>query len=290
MTRENTSSSSKLSDNPSSQLLPSLFHQTEVISSLVELLQEQGVEHEVLDHLLLGAQNTLENRDYLENAEQFNDIFARHGWISTESFSIDTTRKALALHKEGHLEEAEEVILDWFNDYRLQLLGVGRCGYFGDHKLRKAQLEEALKLTQEGRYYGAVPLILIVCEGFARDVLRVDLFGKEPDLTAFDTFVGHSSALPTVVKELTKSVSETSEENVDVPERHGIIHGRTLGYATESNCMKTWLLFIALTDLHIERLNRDETANGASIPTELSMKEVVLMLLERGETQARLQR
>ena len=52
--------------------------------------------------------------------------------------------------------------------------------------------------------------------------------------------------------------------------------------------MKAWLLFIALTDLHIERLNEAEKPDEASIPTELNFTKVMLMLIERGEQRARL--
>ena len=288
MTRRNETNRSKLSHNPTSKLLPCLFRQTETIKELIEYLLERSVEHEVLNHLLLGARHTLENADYVEVCERFNDKFAAQGWIATESFSIDIMRRALELHDKQRYDEAEEVILEWFSPSTIQLLAIGRCGYYGDHTSRIAQLDEALKLTQEERYYSAVPLILIASEGFANDVLNEELFSKEAELSAFDTFVGHSSALPTLVRQLTKRVTRTSEDTANIPERHGILHGKTLGYATRSNCMKAWSLFIALTDLHIERLNEAEKPSEASIPTELSMKDVAAMLLERGERQARL--
>ena len=289
MTRKHKPKTSKLSDNPTFQLLPALFQHAESIHSFSEFLLEQGVEHDVLDHLIRGARYTLDNGDYVEVAERFNDTFAKQGWIATESFCIDTMREALFHRDEERFEEAEEAILDWFNETRRRMFGIGRCGYFGDHESRKDQLDEALELTREERYQSAIPLILIACEGFARDVLTVNLFSKEPDLTAFDTFVWHQSALPTLVHELTRGVAETSEEMADLPGRHGIMHGRTLGYATKSNCMKAWLLFIALTELHIERRDRVEASKEAFIPAELNVKDVALMLLERGERQARLE-
>lgn len=288
MTKQDRPKHSKLSDNPTAQLLPSLFQHAESIRRLIELLQEQGVEHEVLNHLLLGAEYTLENADYVDVAERFNQTFADRGWIATESFCVDTMRKSLIHHDDQHCDESEDVIVEWFNEIRIQLFAIGRCGYFGDHNLRKDQLEEALELTQEEHYISAIPLILIACEGFAKDVLRVDLFSKDSDLTAFDSFVGHESALPKLVRALTQTVKETSESTSDLPLRHGILHGKTLGYATKSNCMKAWLLFIALTDLHIERLREAETPSDATLPDELNVEDVALMLLERGKKQARL--
>jgi len=131
-------------------------------------------------------------------------------------------------------------------------------------------------------------LILIACEGFAKDVLKLDLFSKDSDLTAFDLFVGHESVFPKLVRALTQTVEKTSESTADLPARHGIVHVRTLGYGTESNCMKAWLLFIALTDLHIDRLREAEKPTKVAPPGELNVKDIVLTLLNLGKEQARL--
>ncbi len=261
----------------------SLAQHAATVGSFIEILREQGVDHKVLHELRLGAQYMLDNKDYIDVAERFNQAFAEKGWIATESLRAEVLREALTLHEEKRHEEAENIMIRWFDPWTIQLLAVDRCGNFGKNELRKAQLEEALELTHAEHYLSAVPLILIVCDGFANDVLNVSLFSQKADLTAFDSVVGHSTALPTLVRALTKSMSETSEETTEVPGRHGILHGRSLGYATKSNCMKAWLLFIALTDLHIERLNRLDEANGNPMPTEFNLKEAALILLSRGK-------
>ncbi len=288
MARSNPNNYSKLSENPTVQLMLGVIEKAQEVRDLIERLQEYGVEHEVLYHIQLGAQYVLDNADYAAVAERFNHTFASQGWIATESFCTDTMRDALTHHQERRFEDAEDVILDWFNPLRIQFFAIGRCGYFGDHHSRKEQLDEAFALTQEERYKSAIPLILIACEGFAADVLQVSLFSRKSDLTLFDTFVGHKSALPKLVSELTRSVSDTSEENAELPGRHGILHGKTLGYDTRSNCMKAWLLFIALTDLHIERLNKAEEPIDESISGVLSIQDVVTILCNIGARQARL--
>ena len=288
MTRKSTNSQTKLSDNPTVQLMLTVIQQAPLVKGLIQRLQEHGVEHETLRHILLGAQYALDNADYVDVAERFNQTFADQGWIGTESMSTDTMRAALIHHQEQRFAEAEHEILDWFNPLRIQHFAIGRCGYFGDHASRKAQLEEAFELTHEERYNSAIPLILIACEGFAADVLQVDLFSRKADLSHFDTFVGHKSSLPTLVRNLTRRVSRTSEESADLPARHGIMHGKTLCYATKSNCMKAWLLFIALTDLHIERLDKEESPVKPPTPEELAIEDVVSILLNIGVKQARL--
>ena len=112
-----------------------------MIHCVIELLQDQGVEHDVLNYLLLGAQYALDRADYVDVAERFNQTFAKNGWIATESLRLDIMRQALAHHEKARFEESEEVILEWFDPPIIKILAIGRCGYFGDHNLRKDQLE-----------------------------------------------------------------------------------------------------------------------------------------------------
>ena len=94
----------------------------------------------------------------------------------------------------------------------------------------------------------AVPLILIACDGFASDVAAVSPFEKDADLSCFDSITGHGTALPTLIKLLSKGVRKSRDDVINLPLRHGVIHGRSLGYANRKVCAKAWLLMMALVD------------------------------------------
>ena len=87
----------------------------------------------------------------------------------------------------------------------------------------------------------AVPLILIACDGFVSGVLGTSPFEKDADLSVFDSIVGHPTSLPALIGMLRKGVRKTSDERLDVPLRHGILHGRSLGYANRRVCYKAWI-------------------------------------------------
>ena len=120
---------------------------------------------------------------------------------------------ALELYEAGKNQQAEHEIIAWFQEDTINRFAIERAKRFNKAKNRWHQLREALKLTFEERYWSAVPLILIACDGFASDVLGTSPFKKDADLTAFDSITGHPDSLPFLIKELTKSVQKSSDEN-----------------------------------------------------------------------------
>lgn len=196
-----------------------------------------------------GADQLLTQSDILNLPDSFNAVFAERGWIATSSMSVDAMRAALEKHKEGDTDAGEEVIADWVLDpATINLFAITRSKSFGDVNGRWHQLREALALTEEGRYWSAVPLVLISCDGFASDVLGTSPFEKNADLSLFDSMVAHPTALPAAITRITKRVRRSSDDALSLPLRNGILHGRSLGYANRAVCGKAWMLMIALVD------------------------------------------
>lgn len=125
--------------------------------------------------------------------------FAERGWIATSSLSADMMRAALERYEEGDEDAAEAIILDWLTPETINLFAITRSKMLGEVHGRWDQLREALALTEEGRYWSAVPLILIACDGFASDVLGTSPFEKNADLALFDSMVAHPTSLPAAI-------------------------------------------------------------------------------------------
>ncbi len=171
-------------------------------------------------------------------------------------------RAALDKHEEGDTNAGEEIILEWVLDSgTLNFFAISRSKRFGEVHGRWDQLREALALTEERRYWSAVPLVLIACDGFASDVLGTSPFEKNADLRMFDSMVAHPSSLPAAITRITKGVRKSSDETLYLPLRHGILHGRSLGYANRAVCGKAWMLMIALVDWAADK--RDEEVRRA---------------------------
>ena len=235
-------------DNPSAKMILDTLPLAKMAKLFTGFAKRFGITNESLDRIHQAANDVLQQSDILRLPDRFNDAFARSGWIATGSMSADTMRKALELHEAGKDQQAENEIIAWFREDTINLFAIVRANSFNKARNRWHQLQEALKLTREERYWSAVPLILISCDGFASDILGTSPFEKDADLTVFDSITGHSSSLPFLIKEVTKGVRRSSDEGLTLPLRHGILHGRSLGYANRIVCMKAWLLMIALVD------------------------------------------
>ena len=242
--------------------------------SFTGFVKKLGITNKSLDKIHQAAADMLQQSNVLTLPDRFNDAFARKGWIATGSMSVDTMRTAIELYEAGENQQAEDEIIAWFQEDTINLFAIVRAKRFNKAGNRWHQLREALKLTFEERYWSAVPLILIACDGFASDVLGTSPFEKDADLTAFDSITGHPSSLPVLIKELTKGVRKSSDKELTMPLRHGILHGQSLGYANRTACMKAWLLMIALVDWACDKSNEDERIRERQSAADLSFRDL----------------
>lgn len=238
----------KISDNPSTRDIAAALPLVQFLGAAAGFVAKLGFKSEKLAEFKRLTDDLTTKADILDLPDKFNNAFADLGWVATGAMSVDVMRTAVALHAEGKVAEAEAVIVDWFDQDTIRLFAITRAQRFHVADLRDAQLEEALKLYIEGRYMAAVPLILIACDGFASDVSGVSPFEKNADLTSFDSIVGHPTSLPALMALFTLGVRKSSNETLTIPKRHGILHGRSLGYANKIVAAKAWMLMVALVD------------------------------------------
>ncbi len=266
--------SERIEDNPSSKSISDLLPLMRVAKSLTGFAKRLGIKNDDLHKIHQTVDDLLKQSDIVKLPDRFNDAFAKKGWIATSSMSVDTMERALQLHGEGKLQLAEDEILAWFQPETINHFAIKRTKKFNKARTRWDQLQEALKLTLEERYWAAVPLILIACDGFASDVLDTSPFEKDADLTAFDSITGHPNSLPFLIRTLTKGIRRSSDEELKLPLRHGILHGKSLGYATRPVCMKAWLLMIALVDWAVDKSSESERVREHQAATEVSLVDL----------------
>ena len=269
-----------IADNPSARRISAALLLMKAARSITGLLKKLAISNKDLDRIHQAADDALKQSDILNLPDRFNAAFSDEGWIATGSMSADTMRTAVELFKAGRKQEAEEVILAWFQEDTIDTFAIQRAKRFNKATNRWHQLREALKLTFEGRYWSAVPLILIACDGFASDVMGTSPFEQDADLTVFDSIVGHPNSLPFLIGKLTKGVRKSSDGEITLPLRHGILHGRSLGYANRIVCMKAWLLMIALVDWAHDKSNENDRKREQQSTSGVSFRDVTKSLLK----------
>ena len=264
----------RIADNPSAKELSDFLPVIRLAKNISGLLRKLGIKNERLDSIYKTSADALEQSDILTIPDRFNDAFAEKGWIATSSMSANTMRRALELYEAGKELEAENEIILWFEEDTINLFAINRAKKFNKALNRWEQLREALKLTLEERYMSAVPLILIACDGFSSDVMGNSPFVKDADLTAFDSITGHVNSLSSLVKLVTKGVRKSSDDELTLPLRHGILHGQSLGYANRTVCMKAWLLMISLVDWAYDKSSEEDRMRAHKEKASFNFKDL----------------
>ncbi|GEM_PF-921021 len=254
-----TKKGDRIVDLPTTREVLDFLPAVRAVRGGANLAVKTGLGGEKAKRIVESANELLSQADILDLPDRFNAAFVDRGWIATSSLSVEVMRGALECHEAGDTDAAEAIILDWvLRPDTINLFAINRSKSFNVAEDRWHQLREALALTQEDRYWSAIPLILLASDGIASDVLGISPFEKNADLSLFDSMVAHPTALPALIARLTKGVRKSSDAPLSLPLRHGILHGRSLGYANRAVCGKAWMLMIALVDWAIDK--RDEEA------------------------------
>jgi len=80
-----------------------------------------------------------------------------------------------------------------------------------------------------------------------------------PKLIAWDSISAQEGGLPDLVELMASPRYETTAGPIEVPYRHGILHGRDLGYASRIVAVKAWAALFSLRDWAI-KFERGETS------------------------------
>jgi hypothetical protein len=196
--------------------------------------------------------------------DRFNDAFLARGWIMYESFNPEVALKALDRADTGDIEGGEQILVDHFSEeeIRFNLLRLKSISTF---QPRSTLAEKALIDYAAGRYYASVMVVLSLTDGFANDVgRRVGFFAKDVDLWAWDSIAGHDRGLKSLAKVFGAPRGKTTAEVITIPFRHGIVHGRDLGYDNKAVAAKAWAALFATGDWasRITRGERDAPPAG----------------------------
>lgn len=178
------------------------------------------------------------------------------GWAITDAANEAVYDRALQALDEGEPDNAESVLEEFWNEgdrlekvLVLRALRVAVCSEIrmrvGRERLRILQL--AAEDHRAGRYHASIPVVLAQMEGMLRDTTRSSPFQSLTRLVDDETQGGH----PEILRELfalgSMKVERTyTELGAAFPPRHGVLHGRDLGYATRRNSTK---VFVAMAEL-----------------------------------------
>ncbi|MBT2663883.1 hypothetical protein [Bacillus sp. ISL-45] len=243
----------KIKDNYSFKEMDTTVEGFTDMQSLYTVSKQLGYRNQQLDEAFKQFDEAKRKyKTYKIVPDRFNDFFAKKGWIAYESLSFDLMENCVKLAEAGKPKEAEEALIEHFTDRERISFLIIRLKNVKEFRSRTPLLLNALEDHFNGRYHASVPLFLMLIDGFVNDVEQIGFFADKVKLDVWDTIAAHSSGLVAIQKIFNKSRRKTTNEEISLPYRNGILHGRDLGYANVQVSVKTLSTLLALGDWAIE--------------------------------------
>lgn len=186
-------------------------------------------------------------------------VFAPLGWAPSGAMPLSDYTTALQVLASDGQDAAEQVLVEaWDDGHRLKwaVLQLGNLGKPDRHyqelfQQRAALLTKAYEHHEAGAYEASIPIVLAQIEGFVIDATGGKLFfsrdpNKVADVIDASAIASLHEALPVVREHFSEGMHSTTHSGS--LSRHGILHGRELGYATRINSVKAFVLLQALVE------------------------------------------
>lgn len=237
------------------------------------LLKQAGVDEEGLNTARSAQQRYYELVSW---APEVAECLAPLGWIAFSHAPEAEYREAARLARDGDAEAAEVLLTEVWNGgdrLRWALIQVQTI-YRGNEAVRmighnrRLQLDEALDDHVEERYASAINIVLPQVDGIVYDLTGKDAKSffaarsKALHLHDEETLAGHPEGLAVLADLFNKGRKSTTTDGE--LRRHGILHGRELGYDTLRNSTKVFVALLSvlewarpLADAKAEQLERE---------------------------------
>lgn len=190
-------------------------------------------------------------------------LLGQEGWYISLDMPVSDFPKLGEALIAGEKEMVDEYCSRYFTENIARILNE----LISNHPERAGILKAAFKAHKEGQYELSIPVILAQSDGICFKLIEYQLYSKEmaktgrvpttskyvekydgtPIITAF--LEPLRSSMPISYSKRERDDSETSLN------RHAILHGESVNYATEINSLKAISLinYISSTLLHIEQ-------------------------------------
>lgn len=238
----------KIIDNPTSAELLKQFEAFESLETLYKAFPFARKLFPKMEDAFNEFKKIKKQAEILKVPDQFNERFAKIGWIAYESMNMEVMQKSINIHDTDGKDAAEKFLADSYDEETIKW-GILRFNGNRDFRKRIRLAELAREDYLADRYHACIPLLLSLLDGLVNDVSKhVGFFAKNVDLTAWDCIAAHESGLQTLSSILTKGRNKTNQNAISIPYRNGILHGRELAFDNKVVAAKCWAALFAARD------------------------------------------
>lgn len=241
--------SDRIENNPSYKKFKKDLKGAEAIHNVAKFFSFFGLKNKSLDEAFSTLPEMKKQLELLSKSpDKFNDHYAQRGWIAHESMNSDLMLTSIELADKGLIDVAEQELINYYSSDKIQWLL---------HQLKGVEAFSnrynffllAYKDTLAERYHAVVPVLLMMIDGAVNDIDKgKGFFADKTNLTAWDSIAAHSSGLTALKEVFSDGRHKTTKVEITLPYRHGILHGRDLGYANKTVTAKCWAALFAIKD------------------------------------------
>lgn len=191
-----------------------------------------------------------------KQADDFNNRFNSRAWLCYGKTSLTIVEECFSKSD----DEAEELLADYFCNKVAEIINLSASpqSLLGPHA---EMIHHAYKLTQEGDYLAAIPLLLIITDGISNNIFETGVFSDKNKCEVIAPNYDYAVAFDDVRYELSATKKRINTEVAKAPYRHGILHGKFTNYATKTNAGKCWNFLGATLEL-LEFINSQNNINS----------------------------
>lgn len=239
----------RIENNPSYKKFKKDLEGAEAIHNVAKFFSFFGLKNKSLDEAFSTLPDMKKQLELLSKSpDKFNDHYAQRGWIAHESMNSDLMLTSIELADKGLIDVAEQELINYYSSDKIQWLL---------HQLKGVEAFSnrynffllAYEDTLAERYHAVVPVLLMMIDGAVNDIDKgKGFFADKTNLTAWDSIAAHSSGLTALKEVFSDGRHKTTKEEITLPYRHGILHGRDLGYANKTVTAKCWAALFAIKD------------------------------------------
>lgn len=225
----------------------------ELIFKINGFLQKLKIGSKKIDNMKMEF-NKIKNEAYnlQKYPQKYNEYFADEGFISYESMDFFIIKKAVDLHEIDNKKDAIECIKAYYSCENIEKRMI-IIKYIPEFQSRMKFIELALEDYKNKRYYAVIPILLMMIDGVINDVFDKGLHSNDINLDVWDSLVVQNQGMNSIKNIFTQSRKKTRTDSISQPYRHGILHGRDLGYDTYEVALKCWVILFAIRDLVVSK-------------------------------------
>lgn len=224
-------------------------------------------------------------QELTETPQLFNYCFSDRGWISYDSLNHEFMKKAIKLYKEKGLDEAENLILEYYKpegdniDYEIMWTKA-----LPALLKRYRFIEYAKQDYVEKRYYSTIPLLIMIIDGTVNEIIGKGFHSDKAEIDVWDSITNIDNGIIKIRDIFRKGRNKTREVEIKFPYRNGILHGMDLGYDNYVVAAKCWHFLFVVRDWALskesEKNRREQFIKDTTIP---SFKDLGNKLIENNK-------